>query len=342
MSIASTLRSSALGKTYAQKLVLLSALVLLIGGASLAVGPTAISISDVVAGLFGRSDEITNAIVTELRLPRLFLSVSVGAILGCSGAALQGYLRNPLAEPALLGVSNAAALGAVLALYFGAASAFALALPLMASLFALIATVLLLLLANVTSGTLMLILCGIALGSVAGALTSLFLNLSPNPFAAMEITYWLLGSLEDKSMNHVLLALPMIFFGLVLIVWDRRALDALSLGEETAQSLGFDLKTIRLRLICGVAIGVGAAVAVSGSIGFIGLVVPHIIRLWIGHEPSKLLVPSALLGAAILTGADVLVRIIPSTNELKLGVVTSLIGAPFLVHLILHVRARLT
>jgi len=310
-------------------------------GASLAIGPTAIPLADMIPGLLGKSDPITNTIVLELRLPRLVLSLSIGAVLACAGAALQGYLRNPLAEPAILGTTNAAALGAVIALYFGAANAFPLALPLLAAAFALVAMSILLVLANVTSSTLTLILCGLALSSAAGALISLVLNLAPNPFAAMEIAYWLLGSLEDKSMKHVLLAVPMVLCGLALIVWDRRALDALSLGEETAASLGFDLGVIRLRLIGGTAIGVGAAVAVSGAIGFIGLVVPHLARLWIGPQPSRLLLPSALLGAAILTAADVLVRVIPSTNELKLGVITSLIGAPFLIHLMLHLRSRL-
>lgn len=308
---------------------------------SLCVGSADISLAHVFAGLTGTGDAVTNAIIRDIRLPRAILSLAVGAVLGCSGAALQGYLRNPLAEPAILGTSNAAALGAVVSLYYGAAHAFALALPLMAAGFALVAMVLLLLLARQSQTSLTLILSGIALSAVGGALTSLMLNLSSNPFAVLEITFWLLGAVEDRSMTHVYLAVPLIAVGMVLMMWDRRAYDALSLGEETAQSLGFSLNIVRVRLIIGVAIGVGGAVAVSGAIGFVGLVIPHLVRLWIGPQPSRLLVPSALLGAVVLTAADILVRLIPSTNELKLGVITSLIGAPFLLHLMMYVRRRM-
>ncbi|NWG45720.1 MAG: iron ABC transporter permease [Alphaproteobacteria bacterium] len=317
----------------------LAAAGLLVVWVSLATGPVALGAGDVLAALLGRADALTNTIVLEIRLPRLLLALAIGAGLGCAGAALQGYLRNPLAEPALLGASNAAALGAVIAIYYGLSAAVPLALPLLACGFALGAMALLLLLTRGSRGSLGLILSGIALSSVFGALISLLLNLSPNPFAAMEIAFWLLGSLDDRSFTHVALALPPILAGLALLLWDRRAFDALSLGEETAQSLGFDLARVRVRVIGGVALAVGASVAVAGSIGFLGLVVPHMARLWLGARPSRLLLPSAALGAVLLACADSLVRVFPSTNELKLGVVTALVGAPFLIHL-LHAMHR--
>lgn len=327
------------------KLAGLAALVLALALGSLTIGPADLGLGAVLAGLTGTGDAITRTIVVELRLPRAVLAVLVGAQLGLAGAVLQGFLRNPLAEPAILGASNAAALGAVVALYFGLAGMAYLALPLMAAGSAVIAMAGLLLLARLLPqqqpyATLTLILCGLAVSSLAGALISLLLNLSPNPFAAMEISFWLLGSVENRSLRHVALALPMVAAGTALLSWNARALDALSLGEEAAQSLGFDLGAVRTRMIAGIAIGVGGAVAVSGAIGFLGLVVPHIARMLFGAQPSRLLLPSALLGAAMLVAADSLVRLLPTSNELKLGVVTALIGAPFLVHLMLRFRHR--
>nr|WP_246350759.1 iron ABC transporter permease [Sphingobium boeckii] len=282
----------------------------------------------------GHGDPIARTILIELRLPRALLGLSVGAMLGTAGAALQGYLRNPLAEPSVLGASNAAALGAVIALYFGFAQWHPAILPLMAIAFAIIALVMLFALAGHSESPLTLILAGIAVGTLATAGVSLALNLSPNPFAAMEITTWLLGSLEDRSFSHVWIALPCIAIGLILLLWDGRALDALTLGEDGARAMGFDLGRIRLRLLLGVAIGVGGAVAVSGAIGFVGLIVPHLIRPLTDRSPSAVLLPSAIAGAALLTLADVLVRIVPTSNELKLGVVMAFLGVPvFLVHL---------
>jgi iron complex transport system permease protein len=238
----------------------------------------------------------------------------------------------------VLGASSAAALGAVLALYFGLAAAFPLALPLSAIITALLALGFVLVLAQRSESALTLVLAGLAVSTLATAAIALTLNLSPNPFAAMEITTWLLGSLEDRSMKHVVLAVPFILAGMGLLFWDRRALDALSLGEETAETLGFSLQWVRLRLVAGVALGVGAAVAVSGAIGFVGLIVPHILRPLIGPQPSRLLIPSALAGSLLLMASDMLVRIIPTTNELKLGVVTSFLGVPFFLVLLFKSR----
>ena len=312
----------------------LALLAVLAGAASVAVGSAAIPLAHVVRALSGQGDPIERAILFELRLPRAILGLAVGAMLGLSGAALQGFLRNPLAEPSVLGASNGASLGAVIALYFGLAELHPVMLPIVAIAGAFAALGLLFLLSAGSQSALSLILAGIAVGTLAVAGVSLALNLSPNPFAAMEIMTWLLGSLEDRSFSHVALALPCITLGMVLVAWDGHALDALTLGEDGARALGIDLRRTRMRMLVGVAIGVGGAVAVSGAIGFIGLIVPHLVRPMTDRSPSAILLPSALGGAALLTFADVLVRVIPTSNELKLGVVTAFLGVPvFLVHL---------
>jgi iron complex transport system permease protein len=312
----------------------LTLLALLAGAASVAVGSAAIPLAHVVRALSGQGDPIERAILFELRLPRAILGLAVGAMLGVSGAALQGFLRNPLAEPSVLGASNGASLGAVIALYFGLAELHPVMLPIVAIAGAFAALGLLFVLSAGSQSALSLILAGIAVGTLAVAGVSLALNLSPNPFAAMEIMTWLLGSLEDRSFSHVALALPCITLGMVLVAWDGHALDALTLGEDGARALGVDLRRTRVRMLVGVAIGVGGAVAVSGAIGFIGLIVPHLVRPMTDRSPSAILLPSALGGAALLTFADVLVRVIPTSNELKLGVVTAFLGVPvFLVHL---------
>jgi iron complex transport system permease protein len=312
----------------------LAGLAVVAGLLSVGLGSAPIPLTHVWAVLAGGGDPIEHAILIDLRLPRALLGLMVGAMLGLSGAALQGFLRNPLAEPAVLGASNGAALGAVIALYFGLAAVHPAALPALAVLGAVVALVLLFALAGSSESALTLVLAGIAVATLAMAGISLALNMSANPFAAMEIMSWLLGSLEDRSFAHVAMAAPCIAVGIALLLWDGRALDALSLGEEGARALGVDLGRTRLRLLGGVAIGVGGAVAVSGAIGFIGLIVPHIVRPLTDRAPSSSLVPSAIAGAALLTLADVAVRVIPTTNELKLGVVTAFLGVPvFLIHL---------
>lgn len=311
-------------------------LLLLVAAAmgSVMLGAVAISPARIWAVLTGGGDDVARAIIIDLRLPRMLLGLLVGAMLGLSGAALQGYLRNPLAEPSVLGASNAAALGAVCALYFGLSALHPLVLPLLAITTALIAIAGLFLLAGPSESPLTLILAGIAVATLAGAGISLSLNLSPNPFAAMEIMSWLMGSLENRSYVHVVVALPCIAIGAALLLADGRTLDALTLGEEGAQALGVNLNAARLRMMLGVAIGVGGAVAVSGAIGFVGLIVPHIVRPLTDRSPSAVLLPSLIGGAALLTLADVGVRLIPTVNELKLGVVTALLGVPiFLMHL---------
>jgi iron complex transport system permease protein len=302
--------------------------------ASLALGAVPLSAARILAVIGGGGDDVARAILLDLRLPRMLLGLIVGAMLGLAGAALQGYLRNPLAEPSVLGASNCAALGAVGALYFGLAQAHPLALPALAIMTGLIGIGALFLLAGPAESPLTLILAGIAIATLAGAGISLSLNLSPNPFAAMEIMSWLMGSLENRAYGHVWIALPCVAVGAALLLGDGRTLDALTLGEDGAQALGIDLRRARIRLMLGVAIGVGGAVAVSGAIGFVGLIVPHLVRPLTDRSPSAILLPSMLGGAVLLTLADIGVRLIPTSSELKLGVLTALLGVPvFLMHL---------
>lgn len=281
---------------------------------------------------------LAQLVLMELRLPRAALALLVGATLGLSGAALQGLLRNPLAEPGLIGASSGAALGAVLVFYFGFAAFSSLLVPLGGVLGALVALAALYLLAGRNPSIATLILAGVAISSFAGAMTSLALNLAASPYAIYEILFWLLGSFTDRSIDQLTFAAPFMLAGWILLASTARALDALTLGEDTAATLGFDPSSLKLRAILGVGLSVGASVAVSGVIGFVGLVVPHVLRPLVGHQPGRLLLPSALGGAALVLAADLLVRMPLGSAELKLGVLTSLIGAPFFLYLILKTR----
>jgi iron complex transport system permease protein len=316
-------------------------LVVLLALVSLGTGPVRLSPLTVIEALFGGGSDVQQVIVREIRLPRAILGLAIGGILGLSGAALQGLLRNPLASPSLFGAPQSAAFGAVLIIALGLADVRSWALPAAAIAAAFASVFVLLMVAGRGAGLLLLILAGLAISSLAGAATALVMNLSSNPFAALEISFWLLGSLEDRSFRHVVLALPFIAAGAVILMSQRHAFRALSLGEEAAQSLGVDVGRVRLSVIVGVALGVGGAVAVTGSIGFIGLVAPHLMRPLIGHDPGRLLIPSALSGAALLEAADIAVRVIPSTTDIKVGVLTSIIGVPFFLYLIVRERRAL-
>ena len=309
--------------------------------ASLGTGPVRLSPLTVVDALFGSGSDVQQVIVREIRLPRTILGFAIGAMLGLSGAALQGLLRNPLAAPSLFGAPQSAAFGAVLIIALGLADVRSYALPVAAIVAAFVSVFVLLAIAGRNAGLLILILAGLAISSLAGAATALVMNLSSNPFVVLEIAFWLLGSLEDRSFRHVVLALPFIAAGAIILLSQRDAFRVLSLGEETAQSLGVDIARLRLLVISGVALGVGGAVAVSGTIGFIGLVAPHLMRPMIGHDPARLLIPSALTGSALLLAADIAVRIIPSTSDIKVGVLTSIIGVPFFLYLIMRERRAL-
>ncbi|WP_346327362.1 iron ABC transporter permease [Iodidimonas sp. SYSU 1G8] len=305
---------------------------------SLRFGYVPLPASDVLAGLLGSADEKIVTIIRDLRLPRTILALLIGAATGLAGAVLQSLLRNPLAEPSVVGITGGASLGAVIALYFGLSAVFPFALPLSALTGAAIATIVLYLVAARDSSTLTLILVGMAIGGISLSLISLAMNLSPNPWAVSEIIFWLLGSVRDRSFADVTLAAPFIVTGIAVLLTLGKPLDALSLGEEAAQSLGMDLTRVRVLAIVGTSLAVGASVAVAGTIGFVGLVVPHLLRPLVGQMPSRLLLPSALGGAALLAAADVVVRLITVGPELHLGIVTSLIGAPFFLYLILKTR----
>ncbi len=322
-------------------LPLLAALVAALAVLSLGVGPVRLSPGEVVTSLGAAAGDPARVIVTEIRLPRMLLAVAIGAILGMSGAALQGLLRNPLAAPSLFGAPQTAAFAAVSTISLGLNDTLSWGLPVAAIAGAFLSVFLLIAVAGRNASLLLLILAGLAISALAGAGTALAMNLAPNPFAALEIAFWLLGSLEDRSMRHVALALPFIAAAAVILMTQRASFRALTLGEEAAQSLGVPVDRLRLVVILGVALGVGASVAVAGTIGFIGLVAPHLMRPLVGHDPARLLLPSALAGAALLTAADIAVRIIPSTTDIKVGVLTSIIGVPFFLWLILRQRRSL-
>ncbi|WP_333683571.1 FecCD family ABC transporter permease [Pontibaca methylaminivorans] len=321
-------------------LVMIAICAVLFAGSLLA-GPLNVTPLRALGALLGAEDTPLAVVMQEIRLPRALLGLMVGGSLGLSGAALQGYLRNPLAEPGLIGVTGAAALGAVLALQSGFATLFALALPLSALGAAVIAVLVILLLAGPRGGSITLILAGIAISALAGALTSLVLNLSPNPFATADIVFWMMGSLADRSFTHVWLALPFMAAGWVLLLGLGRGLDALTLGEDAAQAMGMRLDRLRLALILGVAASVGAATAVAGAIGFVGLVAPHLLRPFVGGRPSALLWASMLGGAGMVLAADIAVRVFLPERDLKLGVLMALVGAPLFLHLIYKTRKEL-
>ena len=314
------------------------ALLVIAAVGSLFLGRVNLSPADVLAGLAAPHASLAGLVVTELRIPRAVLAILVGASLGLSGAVLQGLLRNPLAEPGLLGVSNGAALGAVVSIYFGIEHVFPLATPLLGLAGALGAGALTF--AFGRGSTLSLILAGAAVCSLMSAFLALALNFAPSPYAAYEMSVWMLGSLAERSWDHIFLAAPFILGGMAILATMGRAVDALALGELQARSLGVHLDRTRVLALLGVGLAVGAATSVTGAVGFIGLVAPHLVRPFVGHQPSRTLLPSALLGAVLLLLADIGTRVIHTNTELRLGAITSLVGAPFFLWLVLRLRTR--
>lgn len=278
-------------------------------------------------------------IIAELRLPRTVLAALVGAALGLSGAAMQGYLRNPLADPGLFGVSSGAALGAVLSLYFGYTASFLL--PAFALTGAAISMALLALLVGRSGSLIVFTLGGVILSSIAGSMTALAISLAPTPFATSQIVTWLMGALTDRSWDDVRIAFPIIALGGVLLAFTARSLDALTLGEQAARSMGVDPRRLQILIVLGVGLCVGASVAAAGIIGFVGLMVPHLVRPFAGHRPSAVLLPSAICGALLLVLADSLVRAAPTVSELRLGIAMSMLGGPFFIVLLLRMRRQL-
>ena len=275
-------------------------------------------------------------IVVQLRLPRAVLGLAIGAVLGLSGAVLQGYLRNPLADPAVVGVSSSAALGAVAAIVFGVAGGaglFGCAMLGAGGAMALLAA-----LTWRSDSAVGFILAGTVLASLAGAITAFLISIAPDPYATAEVIDWLMGALTDRGWADVLPALPFMVVGSGLLLLTGRSLDALTLGEPAARSMGVRLGRLQALVVAGTGLTIGASVAVTGVVGFVGLIVPHLLRPVFGHRPAALLVPSALGGAALVLGADSLCRLAPGASEVRLGVAMALIGAPFFLALLLKQR----
>lgn len=291
-------------------------------------GSTPIPPERLLAAIFGQGAPSDTIIVWQIRMPRALAAFVTGLALGASGAALQGLLRNPLAEPGVLGVSASAALTATLAIYYGLTALSPWALPVSAIIGALIATAIIAIAAIRTSSVVTLILIGVGLSSFAGALMSLLMNFAPNPFTLSDMVNWMLGTVANRSFEDLTLAAPFLLLGLGILFASRRGLSALSLGEVAASGLGLNLKRQRILTVLGAGLATGAAVSIAGAIGFVGIVAPHLVRPFVRHDPARTLVPSALLGGLILTLADIAIRLMPTTTELKLGVVAALIGAP--------------
>jgi iron complex transport system permease protein len=311
-------------------------LLLLVGGLfvlSLMAGKTFIPPPDWFA------DATSELIMAELRLPRAILGASIGAVLGLSGAVLQGYLRNPLADPTVVGVSSSAALGGVTAIFLGL-SVFPFGVFALAMAGAALSMLLLMAMGGRAGGPLGFILAGMVLSTLAGSLTAFLISIAPNPYATSEIVAWLMGALTDRGWNEVVIGVPCMALGASLLLTTGRALDALTLGEETAQTLGIDPNRLQWIIVLGVGLAVGASVAVTGVIGFVGLIIPHFVRMLTGERPSATLIPSALGGAALVLGADSLVRLTPGPTEIRLGIAMAALGAPFFFVILARLRSR--
>jgi len=302
-------------------------------------GSTPLPVGRVFSALLGAGEATDQVVIWSIRLPRAFAAFLVGSALGMSGAALQGLLRNPLAEPGVLVVSASAALAATFTLYYGYTAISAWVLPLAAIAGALFATVLLTLAAIRTASVVTLILIGVGLSSFAGALMSLLLNLAPNPFSLADMISWMLGSVANRSFHDIGVAMPFIACGVTILLLSGRGLTVLTLGEEAASSVGLNLSKQRVLTVIGAGMATGASVALAGAIGFVGIVAPHIIRPWVGYDPARSLIPSALLAGLLLVLADISVRLLPTTVELNLGVVAALLGAPAFVWIAMQRRS---
>ncbi len=329
-------------KTLQQKGWLLNAgllgVILIVALMSGMFGQVDLDMGQVAAAVFGPSDSPEAIIVRELRLPRVLLAILAGASLGYSGAALQGLLRNPLADPGVIGVSASASLGAVIAIYMGLAALSPVAIPVMAMAGAFASTAILMLLASRDASVLTLILAGIGISSLATAAIALVMNFTANPVTVQEMVMWMLGSLENRTFDDLTLAGPFIVGGWLVMLGVGQGLNALSLGEDAAHTLGIDLKRLRWRVVLGTALSVGATVSVCGAVGFVGLVVPHMVRGMIGYEPRRLLLPSAFLGAILMMLADILTRLPVGHGQLRLGVVMAILGAPVFLYIVFKTR----
>lgn len=334
-------------------LTLLGALLLVVMVGSLCVGPSGLStgevfglIADALAGRIDAIGSTNHVILFDIRMPRTLLGGLAGAALAVAGAMLQGLFRNPLADPGLVGVSSGAALGAVMVIILGpmllgpfAAALGIGALPVAAFLGGFVTTFVLYAIATrqgrTSVGT--MLLAGIAIGALASAVTS-YLVFRSDDLQLRELTFWSMGSLGGATWLKIAIAAPPILAVLALSPFIARGLDALVLGEAEARHLGIDIERLKTLIVFAVALAVGAAVAFCGVIGFVGIIVPHVLRLAIGPEHRTLLPGSAVLGAALLIAADMACRTVVAPAELPIGIVTAILGGPFFLSILLRKR----
>ncbi len=298
------------------------------------VGPTQIPIITSLKTIFSVGPSVEHTIVWEIRMPRTLAAYLVGMCLGASGAALQGLLRNPLAEPGVLGVSACASLGATIVIYYGLAQSSVYSVPLAAVTGALVGTIFLAFIAKNVDSVTTLILIGVGISSLAGAGMALLTSIAPNPFYLSDMVTWMLGSVANTSMVDILLCAPLLFLGFLILLGQQKGISVLTLGEETAGTLGLNLPRNRMLIVLSTGVLTGAAVSLAGVIGFVGIVAPHLIRPLVEHDPGKAVFPSALLAAIILVVADMTIRLLPTDSEIKLGVIAALIGAPIFMMIV--------
>jgi iron complex transport system permease protein len=302
--------------------------------ASLQIGHVEIDLfAAIISPLYGNTTPDT-IILWQLRMPRTLMCLVVGFGLGIAGAGLQGFLRNPLAEPSVLGISSAAALGAVLSIGLGFSALGLYYTPAFSLGFAATASWALIKLTSRAASKHSVILIGVGISSLSGAFTTLVLSLSENPFAINEIVFWMLGSVTDVSYHHVLISAPLVILGSFFLLRAANGLDLLTLGEETAASIGANIPKLRRDILIGTALTVGSITSVVGMVGFVGLVTPHIVRPFVKHEPGKTLIWTPPIAALLVLMSDITIRLLPTASEIKLGVLTALLGTPFFLYLV--------
>ena len=323
---------------------ILLALVLLVALVSLSLGPVDIPTSHVawiiLSSLgfevpeFGRTEEL---VIDQIRLPRIVVGASVGMALGVAGATMQGLFRNPMADPGIIGVSAGGALGAVVAIASGTAAMFFLALPVFAFVGAMAAAFLVYGIAAVGGRFSMatLLLAGVAVNAFLGAIVSAIIIVLPDNEALREILFWLAGGLDSRSWEHVRIATPLIVASTAILLLMSRDLNLLMLGDDEARSMGVRVGATRVLMLAAAALATGAAVAVSGTIAFVGLVIPHVLRLVLGPDNRVLIPLSALAGAVFVILADTVARTIIEPAEFRVGILTAFVGAPFFILLLI-------
>lgn len=322
-------------------------IVLSVGTGAVSIGPgqvIGILLDKIGIGTGTEYSEVQESILLNIRLPRVVLAVLVGSALAISGAAMQGLFRNPLADPGLIGVSSGAALATAISMVVVSSLSFAFVdflgaalIPIAAFAGGTLATILVYRLSTTNGKTNVatMLLAGIAVNALANAMIGFMIFLA-NDDQLRDLTFWTLGSLGGAVWSSVWVVLPFLLIAIVFLPRLSKGLNAILLGESEAKHLGVQVERLKKVIIVFVGLAVGAAVSVSGIIGFVGLVVPHMLRLWIGPDHRFLMPGSAILGGLLLLGSDLLARTIVSPAELPIGVITALIGAPFFLWLLLR------